>query len=168
MKRGMYGKIKNDALLSLRLRWGQAVALLLFFLAVLIFLFLMEQAAFSLFGVTGPSFQLYDSFSGSFQSGGTFLWITAFFLGLRLIIFPPLAAGIKKWFFLNIRQKEPSFAVIFDCFSSVRDFFRILWVRALVFFRLLPVRTSARTHRIRKKSLTEEKQSKITANEGSF
>ena len=133
-------KIKKDALVSLRNSWGKAIAILLFICGVYLLFLLLEQLFGSLLHIDflsgGGRLDLYR---GTLEVGTPFVLMAALFALISFIVTVPLRYGSTKWYLRQVGGDSPALSTIFDCFHSIRRFFRSLLLKLAIGVRVLGV-----------------------------
>lgn len=133
-------KIKKDALFSLRNSWGKATAVLLFICSVHLLFLLLEQFFGMLLHIDflsgGGRLDLYR---GRLEVGTPFVLMAALFALISFVVTVPLHYGATKWYLRQVGGDSPALSTIFDCFHSIRRFFRSLLLKINIALRVLGV-----------------------------
>ena len=133
-------KIKKDALVSLRNSWGKATAILLFICGVHLLFWLLEQLFGSLLHIDFLSGGgKLDFYQGTLKVATPFVLMAALFAFLSFVVTVPLHYGAVKWYLRQVSGDSPALSTIFDCFHSIRRFFRSLLLKLAIGVRVLAV-----------------------------
>lgn len=131
---GLGARLRRDAFLCLKGRWGKALAGTFFLFGVGTVLLLAEQFALTVLGFFGNEALQVPFFGTMITPAQAFCSLGAMAAGL--MIMAPLTVGIRKWYYRLAEGPTPDLRMIFDYYCSMR-----LWCGAVSLQFIVRLRT---------------------------